>query len=141
MILSDDVIDVKKYETFKNAIIGNIISDKNNIDNSRVGESISTLFDNYWVKAARPLFINENNITTAYLDNMETDKLKNYMKYTPFPSKKRVLSYTLGESANKNNQALLIQSLGATKNTNTSTNTWNDLLGNSLAYISKVKLN
>ena len=63
------------------------------------------------------------------------------MKYTPFPSKKRVLSYTLGESANKNNQALLIQSLGATKNTNTSTNTWNDLLGNSLAYISKVKLN
>jgi outer membrane protein OmpA-like peptidoglycan-associated protein len=141
MILSDDVVDVKKYETFKNAIIGNIISDRNNIDNSRVGESISTLFDNYWVKAARPLFINENNITIAFLDNMEKDKLKDYIKYTPFPSKKRVLSYTLGESVNKNYQAQVIQSLGATKNTNTSTSTWNDLLGGSIAYISKVKLN
>ena len=141
MILSDDIVDTKKYETFKNAIIGNIISDKSNIDNSRVGEGISTLFDNYWVKIARPLFISENNITIAFLDNMERDKLKNFVKFTPFPSKPRVLSYTIGESANKNFQAQLIQSLGATTNINSSTSTWNDLLSGSIAYISKVKLN
>jgi hypothetical protein len=141
MILSDDVVDTKKYETFKNTIIGNIISDKNNIDNSRVGEGISTLFDNYWVKIARPLFISENNITIAYIDSMERDNLKNFIKFTPFPSKPRVLSYTIGESANKNYQAQLIQSLGATTNINSSTSTWNDLLGGSTAYISKVKLN
>lgn len=141
MILSDDVVDTKKYETFKNTIIGNIISDRNNIDNSRVGESVSTLFDNYWVKIARPLFISENNITVAFLDSMERDKLKNYIKFTPFPSKKRVLSYTIGESANKNFQAQLIQALGATKNINSSTSTWNDSLGGSTAYLSKVKLN
>jgi hypothetical protein len=63
------------------------------------------------------------------------------MKFTPFPSKPRVLSYTIGVSANKDKQAQLIQSLGATKNTNTSTGTWNDLLGGAVAYISKVKLN
>jgi hypothetical protein len=143
MILSDDVVDVKKYETFKNAIIGNIINDKNNIDNSSVGVGISALFDNYWVKIARPLFISENNITNAYLDSMERDstKLKNFMKFTPYTSKNRVLSYTIGVSANKNNQAQLIQSLGATTNINSSTGTWNDLLGGSIAYISKVKLN
>jgi hypothetical protein len=141
MILSDDVVDTKKYETFKNAIIGNIISDRNNIDNSRVGEGISTLFDNYWVKIARPLFISENNITIAYIDSMERNNLKNFIKFTPFPSKPRVLSYTIGQSANKNYQAQLIQSLGATTNINSSTSTWNDLLGGSTAYISKVKLN
>ena len=141
MILSDDVVDTKKYETFRNAIIGNIISDRNNIDNSRVGEGISTLFDNYWVKIARPLFISENNITIAYIDSMERDNLKNFIKFTPFPSKPRVLSYTIGQSANKNYQAQLIQSLGATTHINSSTSTWNDLLGGSTAYISKVKLN
>ena len=141
MILSDDVVDVKKYETFKNAIIGNVINDKTNIDVTRVGESISILFDNYWVKIARPLFISENNITIAYIDSMERDNLKNFIKFTPFPSKPRVLSYTIGESANKNYQAQLIQSLGATTNTNSSTSTWNDLLAGSTAYISKVKLN
>jgi hypothetical protein len=143
MILSDDIVDTKKYESFKNAIIGNIINDKNNIDNSRVGEGLSVLFDNYWVKIARQLFINENNITVAFLDSMErdTDKLKPFMKFTPFTSKNRELSYTVGTSANKNYQAQVIQSLGATTNINTSTNTWNDSLGGSTAYISKVKLN
>jgi hypothetical protein len=141
MILSEDVVDVKKYETFKNAIIGNIISDRNNIDNSSVGVGISTLFDNYWVKIARPLFISENNLTIEFLDSMEKDKLKNFMKFTPFPSKPRVLSYTIGVSANKDKQAQLIQSLGATTNINSSTSTWNDLLSGTVAYISKVKLN
>jgi outer membrane protein OmpA-like peptidoglycan-associated protein len=143
MILSDDIVDTKKYESFKNAIIGNIINDKNNIDNSRVGEGLSVLFDNYWVKIARQLFINENNITVAFLDSMErdTDKLKPFMKFTPFTSKNRELSYTVGTSANKNYQAQVIKSLGATTNINTSTNTWNDSLGGSTAYISKVKLN
>jgi hypothetical protein len=141
MILSEDVVDVKKYETFKNAIIGNIISDRNNIDNSSVGVGVSTLFDNYWVKIARPLFISENNLTIEFLDSMEKDKLKNFMKFTPFPSKPRVLSYTIGVSANKDKQAQLIQSLGATTNINSSTSTWNDLLSGTVAYISKVKLN
>jgi hypothetical protein len=143
MILSDDIVDTKKYETFKNAIIGNIINDKTNIDNSRVGEGLSVLFDNYWVKIARQLFINENNITIAFLDSMErdSDKLKTFMKFTPFTSKNRELSYTVGTSANKNYQAQVIQSLGATTNINSSTSTWNDLLGGSIAYISKVKLN
>ena len=143
MILSDDVVDLKKYQTFKTAIIGNIISDKNNIDNSRIGESISTLFDNYWVKIARPLFIKENDATTKFLDTMEkdADKLKNYLKYTPFPSKIRELSYTIGDSNALENQVQVIKSLGATTNTNTSTTTWNDSLGGSIAYISKVKLN
>ena len=141
MVLSDDVVDVKKYETFKNAIIGNIVNDRSNIDVSRIGESITTLFDNYWVKIARPLFIKENNLTIEFLDSMEKNNLKNFIKFTPFPSKPRLLSYTPGVSVNKNKQAQLIQSLGATTNINSSTSTWNDLLSGTVAYISKVKLN
>ena len=96
-------------------------------------------FDAYWKEKAKPLFVEENNITKAFIASMETEKLKNFLKYTPFPSKKRLFTYTT-EGANTESQKTLIKGLGATKNQNTNNKTWNDeLLTN--VYISKVKLN
>ena len=137
MIFSDDVVDDKKYQTFKTAMIGNIINNTNLFGKKNV--ELEKEFDAYWKEKAKPLFVEENNITKAFIASMETEKLKNFLKYTPFPSKKRLFTYTT-EGANTESQKTLIKGLGATKNQNTNNKTWNDeLLTN--VYISKVKLN
>jgi hypothetical protein len=137
MILSDDIVDDKKYQTFKTAMIGNIINNTKLFGDQN--DDLDKQFDAYWKENAKPLFVEENNITKAFIASMETEKLKNFLKYTPFPSKKRLFTYTT-EGANTESQKTLIKGLGATKNQNTNNKTWNDeLLTN--VYISKVKLN
>jgi hypothetical protein len=143
MIMSDDVVDIKKYETFKTAMIGNII---NNNDLLKGGfDDVESKFDNYWITQTRPLFTNENNITKAFIDDVEKNKLKNYIKYTPFDKKDRVFNYsteTNGSDNIKKSQKTMISSLADTTNRNTDNNKWNSEDGVSAgAYISKVKLN
>jgi hypothetical protein len=71
--------------------------------------------------------------------------LKNYLKYTPFDKKTRVLTYTTETNASDNSkksQKTMISSLADTTNRNTDNNRWNSEDGVSAgAYISKVKLN
>jgi hypothetical protein len=143
MIISDDILDSKKYETFKTAMIGNIIGNASIIGTGF--DDIEKKFDDYWLVKTKPLFLNETNITKSFIDNIEKTPLKNFMIYTPFDKKTREFTYTTLSNApdnKKKSQQTMISSLGDTTNRNTDINKWNSEDGvNSAAYISKVKLN
>jgi len=143
MVVSDDVVDDKKYETFKTAMIGNIINNAGLLSGGF--DDVEAKFDNYWITQTKPLFVSENNITKAFIDDVEKNKLKNYLKYTPFDKKKREFTYTTetdGTDDKKKSQKTMISSLADTTNRNTDNNKWNSEDGVSAgAYISKVKLN
>ena len=138
MIVSDDVTDSKKYEAFKNALIGNILSNTGLIGKS-TGD-ISKSFDDYWLTTAKPAFVEENNITKEFIDYVEKEKLKTFLKYTPFNlKKKRTFTYDT-EGANTDAQQKLIKGLGWVENQNTNNKTWNDESPANV-FISKAKLN
>jgi hypothetical protein len=143
MILSNDVIDAKKYEAFKKALIGNVIGNAGII--GKGFDDIEKQFDAYWLTIAKPQFVTENNITKEFIDNVEKDKLKKFLVYTPYDKKERVLKYTTESAAstlNVDSQKNMVKGLGASTNQNTNKTTWNDLNGNvGGAYISKAKLN
>ena len=145
MILSNDVVDAKKYETFKKALIGNIIGNAGII--GKGFDDIEKQFDAYWLTKAKPQFVTENNIAKEFIENVEKDKLKKYLVYTPYDKKERVLKYSTDTTSpvsdlNLNSQKNMIKGLGASTNQNTDKKTWNDLNGNvGGAYISKAKLN
>ena len=140
MTLSNDVVDSKKYESFKNALIGNILSNSDLISKNR---EIENVFNDYWEKDVKPKFLKENDITLQFIEYMEKEKLKTFLKYTPFNlKKKRVLEYSTEEngSAGRANREKLIKGLGWTENQNTNNKTWND--ENPVdVFISKAKLN
>ena len=138
MILSQE-LKSENYETFKNALIGNIIN--NDALLGRGSRNISQDFDLYWKTEAKPIFDEEDALANAFLDEMERTKLKDFINYTPFPSKPRIFSYS--QNANPAGlQKKLIQNLGASTNTTTNKKTWNDQIsGSPPAYQSKVKLN
>jgi hypothetical protein len=141
MIVSEDVLDEKKYQTFKDALINNVVNNKSLSDGIN---DIDFVFDAYWITKAKPVFTEENNITKAFIDNLEKTKLKDFLNYTPFDKKERVVTYTVENSADndkKKAQENMIKGLGATTNSNTNNNTWNDKNGSTGAYTSKAKLN
>jgi hypothetical protein len=51
----------------------------------------------------RPVFLEENNITKSFIDNLEKTSLKNFLIYTPFDKKERVLKYTTESAASSSN--------------------------------------
>ena len=140
MIISDDVVDTKKYETFKNSLIGNIITNNGIIGSVENGTRLSDEFDKYWLNVARPEFVNENDITKEFIRYMEAEKLQNFLKYTPFTlGKNRMFTYTT-ENAENEGRTTLIKGLGALENENTNKLTWNDELISEV-FISKSKFN
>jgi hypothetical protein len=139
MTISDDIVDSKKYETFKNAMIGNILSNPSILGDATNGPLLTEQFDAYWLRIAKPAFDNENEITKEFINYMEKEKLQNFLKYTPFTSKQRLFTYT-NQNANDDGRVELIKGLGAVENQNTNDKTWNDqTLAN--VYISKAKFN
>jgi hypothetical protein len=143
MIISDDVTDEKKYETFKQQLIGDILGNQALLSNGSV--DIESIFDTYWIRTARPVFIEENNITKSFIENLEKNDLKDYLIYTPFDTlKERRLAFTTENTAGAPEiklQENMIKGLANTTNQNTNILTWNDPSGNSTALISKAKLN
>ena len=144
MIISDNVVDTKKYETFKNDLIGNIINNPGLIGNGEEGtknaERLSANFNIYWDKIAKPAFVQENDLTKEFIKHMQTQELQNFLKFTPYTlKKKRLFTYTT-ENANTDGQIELIKGLGATENQNTNNKTWNDE-PSSEVFISKAKFN
>jgi hypothetical protein len=143
MIISDDVIDDKKYETFKQQLIGNILGNQALLGNGSI--DIEDIFDTYWLRIARPVFLEENNITKSFIENLEKNDLKDYLIYTPFDTvKQRNLTFTTVNTADegqKKSQENMIKGLGNTTNQNTNVLRWNDPNGNAGALISKAKLN
>ena len=139
MILSDDVVDSKKYETFKDAMIGNIINNPGILGDTSAS-IVSNSFDIYWSFTAKPKFENENNTTKEFINYMETNKLQDFLKFTPYTlNKKRLFTYTT-ENANTDGQITLIKGLGSVENLNTNNKTWNDEISSEV-FISKAKLN
>jgi hypothetical protein len=143
MIISDDVTDEKKYETFKQQLIGNILGNQALLSNGSV--DIESIFDTYWIRTARPVFTEENNITKSFIENLEKNDLKDYLIYTPFDNaKQRNFTFTSendADNAKKKSQENMIKGLADTTNQNTNILTWNDDSGATGAYISKAKLN
>jgi hypothetical protein len=137
MILSDDVLDDKKYQTFKTALIGNII---NNDSFKTSGElNLDTEFDFWWKQIAKPTFKEENDITNEFFNKLERENLKNFLKYTPTLSKsERVFDFVISQSPS-NEQKKLITSLNAQTDNISSQSKWNEKQGS--VYISKAKLN
>ena len=143
MALSDDILDDKKYETFKQEMIGNVLANKTLLGNGSI--DIQKLFDDYWLLKLRPVFLEENNITKSFIDNLEKTSLKNFLIYTPFDKKTRDFTFTTENGASESkisSQQNMIKGLANSSNQNTNINTWNDLNGNDTgAFISKAKLN
>jgi hypothetical protein len=137
MLMSNDVIDLKKQETFRNALIGNIIINAGLIGGDR--DKLEKAFNDYWVVKTRPQFVKENDITKAIIDKKEKEELVSFLKFTPYTKgKKRVFNYTT-ENANSDNQITLIKGLGQVGNLNTDAKTWNDEISPS-TWVSKTKL-
>ena len=138
MILSNE-LKGESYQSFKNAIIGNLIGN-NTLATGGSSMRYSEEFDAYWLNVAKPAFDEENNITSAFLDEMEKNKLKNFITYTPFPlGKPREFDYAKSTSP-EDNQVKLIKSLGDKTNQNNDPVSWNTQITGTV-YISKVKLN
>jgi hypothetical protein len=137
MLLSND-LKSENYQTFKNALIGNIINNDKLLGTAGSNTNISQEFDAYWLTQAKPLFDQENALAQSFVNEMETNKLKNFIKYTPFPSKTRLFNYELNTNPS-DNEKKLITALGASTNQSTNKDTWNDPQG--AIFISKVKLN
>jgi hypothetical protein len=136
MILSPEILDDKKYQTFKDAMINNII--KNNDILGSGSQDVAAQFDAYWIGTAKPQFAKENAVTTAFLENLEKGKLKNFINYTPFPTKKRLFTFEKS-TAPTASQTEVITGLGRVL-ANSDKQTWNNQDKPS-AYVSKLKLN
>jgi len=136
MILSPEILDDKKYQTFKDTMINNIINNKDIIASG--SQDVAAQFDAYWIGIAKPQFARENAVTTAFLDNLEKDKLKNFINYTPFVTKKRLFTFEKS-TAPTASQTEVITGLGRVL-ANSEKTTWNNQ-DKTLAYVAKLKLN
>jgi hypothetical protein len=144
MIISNDVTDGQKYELFKQQLIGNVIGNQALLKGSPV--DIEALFDAYWIGIAKPIFLEENNLTKFFIELLEKNDLKNYLIYTPPFDDKNQRNFTFtsvnnGSETQKKSQENMIKGFANTTNQNTNILTWNDSLGEVEAYISKAKFN
>lgn len=138
LLLSDDILDDKKYNTFKESLIGNIIGNTALLGSSNF--EIEKVFDSYWITKTKPLFLQENAITISFIDKLEKDNLKNYIKFTPYETKDRVLNFSSEPISTTvtDNQKLLIKGLVGGAGQNSNKLSWNDELPNEV-LISKIK--
>ena len=144
-ILNDDIIDNTKYTTFKNALIGSILTNPSLFGNGNT--NLEKEFDDYWSIQAKPVFVEENKITESFLTSLETGPFKPYLTFSSNISKikKREFTYetikenTILNTNYKTQQENLIKSLGASSNQNNGVMTFNDFINNT--YIGKVKFN
>jgi hypothetical protein len=120
-------------------MIGNIINNVGLLGTAEKGPILTEAFDEYWDRRAKGLFESENTITKEFINSIEKERLQDFLKFTPFPTKKREFTYTT-ENAGTNSQKTLIKGLGATENYNTNNKTWNDEISGDV-YVSKVKFN
>jgi len=146
MFLSDDILNDKKYEEFKNKLIGNIKNNPTLIGGANYANNIEFVFDEYWKNKAKILFEEESNITKEFIDNMEIEKLKDFLNFTPYTKKPREFKFTSEPLSDENTvkgQKELIISLGSTKNIDSNTMYWNTVKEdiNVDVLISKSKLN
>ena len=136
-------MDINKYAAFKSFLINDILNNKSLIENGNT--NLSEMFDEYWLKNAKPRFVAENKSALEFIDYLETNTLKDYINYTKLKGQSdKTLFYSNEKNTNedslKNKRKDLINSLGKTTNSNTKKSTFNDDEGGGI-NITKVKLN
>jgi hypothetical protein len=146
MIFNQEIVDDKKYQTFKDSLIGNVLSNPTLMENSN--PNLSQIFDDYWIKNCKPGFEQENKLATDFLDSLERGQLRNFLNYTAInKTTERKLTYSnlpnTSEDTYKEARQNYIVSLANTTNNNTNTETFNDASSgpSGSIYISKSKLN
>jgi hypothetical protein len=128
-ILSTDVTDNKKYETFKNEMIGNILSNSSLLEGNN--KDLEKEFDEYWLKRAKPVFETQNKAALEFLNYMERSVLQNYINFVAVDKNKvREMGFTNvpGNTTQDNlmdDRKKLINSL-ILPGTNTNNQTFND---------------
>jgi len=141
-ILSTDVTDNKKYETFKNEMIGNILSNSSLLEGNN--KDLEKEFDEYWLKRAKPVFETQNKAALEFLNYMERSVLQNYINFVAVDKNKvREMGFTNvpGNTTQDNlmdDRKKLINSL-ILPGTNTNNQTFNDI--QAPIVITKTKFN
>jgi hypothetical protein len=146
MILNQDIVDDKKYQSFKDSLIADVLSNPSLMENSN--PELSKIVDDYWIGYCKPIFVTENKDAQSFLDSIERGQLRDYLNYTAINKiTERKLKYSnlpdATEDTYKEARNDYIVSLGGSTNNNTNTETFNDAasgLSGSI-YISKSKLN
>lgn len=141
--LNQYVVDVVKYLDFKKALIGSIENNDNVIGKGASYKYLAAKTDYFWIIKTKPVFNDENKLGTLFLEQLERNQLKDFINYTPYPSRKRVFEYTTAQLESDPTYTIrknYISYLGATTNDpKYPNNTWNDL--DAGAYRPKINFN
>jgi glutaredoxin-related protein len=141
-ILNQEIINDTKYNTFKQKVIGSILTNKSLFAGGQ--DDLEKQFDAYYKNTVKPAFQSENEIINKFFQTIETEKLKGFLNYVPFEGskqKKYEFSYELEpkDVSEKVRRDKLIKALGVSDNEFKTFNNWADEK-DGLA-ICKVKLN
>jgi len=137
-ILSQQILDENRYNSFRNAIIGNLRDNAGVLGNVTFVQ-LEQSFDNYWKGVARPAYLEENAATNTFLTEFQTNALREFLNFTPFNlNKERVFTYeTVLQPLSE--QIQLIKNLGNKNNINSETSSWTTSLGSNV-IIGKAQL-
>ena len=124
LILSTVILNDKSYEDFKSKILNDIV---NKVELRGDGnQEISRVFDSYWKDTIKNIYKNETQSAKTFVEKMEKDKLKNFLKFTPY-NKNKKREFTFDQEASPvDAMKKAITNLGKKVNTNTSNKVWND---------------
>jgi len=128
-ILSQQIIDENRYNTFKNAIIGNLRDNASVLANVTF-QQVEATFDNYWKGVARPAYQLENGATDAFLTDFQVNELRKFLNFTEVNlNKERLFTYeTILQPTAE--QIQLIKNLGNKNNIDTNITSWTTTFGN-----------
>ena len=137
-ILSQQILDENRYNSFRNAIIGNLRDNAGVLGNVTFVQ-LEQSFDNYWKGVARPAYLEENAATNTFLTEFQTNALREFLNFAPFNlNKERVFTYETVLQP-QSEQIQLIKNLGIKNNINSETSSWTTSLGSNV-IIGKVQL-
>jgi hypothetical protein len=145
VVLGDDIKDPKKYESFKNKMIGSIMSNPKLFGGSSNNTELDKQFDVYWKTIAKPVFDQQNTLAKDFITTMEKDKdkLLNYLNFTPYDkNQERKTDFSndpVEDSGYVEDRKKLITSLGNTTNPSSQNKEWNVDSGG--LKITMIKLN
>jgi hypothetical protein len=129
LIMSNVISNDKTYQDFKNAIINDIVKNKELSGDGNT--ELSSVFDKYWLNVAKPIFQKETTAAKTFIEKFEKDTAKNFVKYTPY-KKDKPRKFTFKQQLNPSTgEKDAIKQLGMKVNLDNSKTTWNN----------KIKLN
>ena len=143
VIFYDEIKDNKKYESFKQKMIGSILSNPKVFGDKNT--ELDRQFDVYWKNDSKPIFDKQNSLAKDFINTMEKDKdkLLNFLNFTPYDkTQDRLTTFTndpTEDSGFVEDRKKLITSLGNTTNPSSQNKEWN--VDSSGLKITMIKLN